>query len=143
MRVMGQTQVLGVVGWPVAQSKSPIMQNAALHALRLPFHYAPFAVPPDKLARAVDGAMALGIRGLNITIPHKERALALCEADPLALEVGAVNTLVFEDDRVRGLNTDVHGFRMLMMEAGVKPGTRALILGGGGAARAVVAALRS
>ena len=143
MKVMGQTQVLGVVGWPVAQSKSPIMQNAALHALRLPFHYTSFAVPPDKLARAVDGAMALGVRGLNITIPHKERALALCEPDPLALEVGAVNTLTFEDDHVRGTNTDVHGFRMLMAETGVKAGVRALVLGGGGAARAVIAALRS
>jgi shikimate dehydrogenase len=143
MKMMGQTQVLGVVGWPVAQSKSPIMQNAALHALRLSFHYAAFAVPPAKLARAVDGALALGIRGLNITIPHKERALALCEADPLALEVGAVNTLIFEDDHIRGINTDVHGFRMLMAEAGVHPGGRALVLGGGGAARAAVAGLRS
>jgi shikimate dehydrogenase len=143
MKVMGQTQLLGVIGWPVAQSKSPARHNAALRALGLPFHYSAFAVPPEKLARAIDGAAALGIRGLNITIPHKERVLAICEPDAVALEVGAVNTLTFENDHIRGTNTDVHGFRMLMAEARVAPGARALVLGGGGAARAVIAALRS
>ena len=144
MRSMGQTQLLGVIGWPVQQSRSPAMQNAALRELGLEeWSYVRFAVPPDRLAGAVEGAVALGVRGLNITIPHKEAALTLCAPDPLAREVGAVNTLVLERDSVSGTNTDVHGFRMLMAENGIQPGGRALVLGAGGAARAVVAALRT
>src|SRR5262245_18592903 len=114
MKVTGTTRVLGVVGWPVGQSESPAMQTAALQALGLDLHYTSFAVPPSRLARAIEGAQALGLRGLNITIPHKEAAVALCSPDPLALEVGAVNTISFDDDRIAGSNTDVHGFRMLM-----------------------------
>jgi shikimate dehydrogenase len=136
-------RVLGVIGWPVGQSKSPAMQNAALRALGLDWSYVKLAVPPERLAAALDGARALGLRGLNVTIPHKEAVLPLCEPDALAREVGAVNTIAFESDRVLGLNTDVHGFRMLMAETGVAPGGRALILGAGGAARAVAMALRS
>jgi shikimate dehydrogenase len=137
--------VLGVIGWPIAHSKSPAMQNAALRALGLDWHYSAFAVRPDRLPGAIAGAAALGVRGLNVTIPHKEAALALCEPDPLAREVGAVNTLVFEDERVLGFNTDVHGFRMLLAEAGVPPHAplRTLMLGAGGAARAVAMGLRT
>lgn len=138
-----QPEVLGVIGWPVSQSKSPVMQNAALRSLGLDWSYVKIAVPPERLADAVDGAHALGLRGLNVTIPHKEAALALCEPDALAREVGAVNTLSFEGEHVLGFNTDVHGFRMLMAETGVQPGGRALILGAGGVARAVAMALRS
>jgi shikimate dehydrogenase len=139
----GHTRLLGVVGWPIAHTRSPAMQNAALRSLGLDLVYLPFAVRPGELAQALAGARALGLRGLNVTIPHKEAALALCEPDAIAREVGAVNTLSFDDDAVRGTNTDVHGFRMLMAEAGCKPGGSAVILGAGGAARAVVAALRT
>jgi shikimate dehydrogenase len=141
--VRTEPQVLGVIGWPIAQSKSPAMQNAALHALGLDWSYVKLAVPPHQLAAALDGARALGFRGLNVTIPHKEAALHFCQPDALAREVGAVNTLSFEGERVLGFNTDVHGFRMLLAESGVAPGGRALILGAGGAARAVAMALRS
>ena len=133
-------RLLGVIGWPIAHSRSPAMQNAALQHLRLDYVYLPFAVKPDSLGAAIAGARALGVRGLNVTIPHKEAALALCEPDELARRVGAVNTLVFDDDAVRGTNTDVHGFRKLMEEVGAHP-RRAVILGAGGAARAVVTAL--
>ncbi len=123
------------------------MQNAALEELGLDFAYLAFAVPPHQLVPALQGAATLGFRGLNVTIPHKEIALGLCTPDALAREVGAVNTLIFDGARVRGINTDVHGFRMMMAEAGVPPSFdrpgRAVILGAGGAARAVAVALRS
>ncbi len=119
------------------------MQNAALQHLGLDYLYLPFAVPPKDLSAAVEGARALGARGLNLTLPHKEAALSLCAPDELAVRVGAVNTLVFDDDRVSGTNTDVHGFRELLRESGVRLDGigNAIVLGMGGAARAVVAAL--
>lgn len=144
-----RTRLLGVIGWPVAQSLSPAMQGAGLRALGLDWAYAAFAVPPADLAEAVRGARALGLVGLNVTIPHKEAVLglSLCRPDALAAQVGAVNTLCFDRDRgapPRGHNTDVQGFRGLCREAGVPaaPGLRALLLGTGGAARAAVVALR-
>jgi shikimate dehydrogenase len=132
-----------VIGWPVGQSRSPTMQNAGLHALGLDWSYVKIPVPPDRLTDAIRGAQLLGVRGLNVTIPHKEAVMSLCEPDALAREVGAVNTLLFDGGRVQGFNTDVHGFRMLLSETGVRPGGRAIILGAGGAARAVAMALRS
>src|SRR5262245_18583646 len=101
-------RLLGVIGWPVAHSRSPAMQNAALQHNSLDYVYQPFAVKPEELRAAVEGARALGVRGLNVTIPHKETVLAFCQPDELASSVGAVNTLIF-DDGIRGTNTDVHG----------------------------------
>jgi shikimate dehydrogenase len=149
--VTASTRVLGVIGWPILHSRSPSMQNAAFEAVGLDFVYCAWAVPPHKLQHALQGAAALGIAGLNVTIPHKEVALGLCTPDALAREVGAVNTLVFDGTNVLGTNTDVHGFRMMMAEAGVQPSPamlegkpgRAVILGAGGAARAVAVALRT
>src|SRR5207244_3546555 len=120
---------LGVIGWPIAHSRSPAMQTAGLRALGLDWDYAPIAVEPERLAELVRRAPADGFRGLNVTIPHKEAALALCAPDPLAAEVGAVNTLVFDGAQARGHNTDVHGFHMLMAEAGAAPDGRAVVLG--------------
>jgi len=133
-------KLLGVIGWPIAHSRSPAMQNAALQHKSLDYVYLKFAVRPEDLRAAVDGARALGVRGLNVTLPHKENVLPLCEPDELAQKVGAVNTLVF-DENVRGTNTDVHGFRMLMEEAGIVKSDRPIILGAGGAMRAVRAVL--
>jgi shikimate dehydrogenase len=138
-----RTALFGVIGWPIAHSLSPAMQNAALAHLGIDAVYLAYAVAPARLVEAIAGASALGVLGLNVTIPHKEGVLRLCRPDRLALEVGAVNTLVFDGSSLLGLNTDVHGFRMLMAEASVPPGGRAVVLGAGGAARAVVAALRS
>lgn len=135
---------LGVIGWPVAHSLSPPMQEAGLRALGLDWRYGAFPVRPAWLAEAVAGAAALGFMGLNVTVPHKEAVLALCEPDDEALALGAVNTLIFSSGsaRPRGHNTDLHGFRMLLDEAGVVArGKRALVLGAGGAARAVVRVL--
>jgi shikimate dehydrogenase len=135
--------MLGVIGWPIAHSFSPAMHNAALAALGLDWAYGAFPVAPAKLAEAVAGAGALGFVGLNVTIPHKEAALALCRPDEEALRAGAVNTLVFDEaERPRGLNTDLHGFRKLLEELSFDPrDARVAVLGAGGAARAVVAVL--
>lgn len=135
-----EVRLLGVIGWPIGHSRSPAMQNAALAALGLPWVYLPFAVEPARLATAIAGAAALGVRGLNVTIPHKAAALSLCEPDALAVEVGAVNTLTFEDGRVLGQNTDVYGLGVLLEKMGSSG--PALVLGAGGSARAAVAALR-
>lgn len=150
--ITANTRFLGVIGWPVAHSHSPVMQNAALAALGLDWVYGAFPVAPEALAQAVAGARALGFVGLNVTVPHKVAALQLCRPDALAERVGAVNTLVFPaapGDETRGLNTDVHGFRRLVAEAGLFAGggtrgqgrLRAALLGAGGAARAVAVAL--
>jgi shikimate dehydrogenase len=135
---------VGVIGSPIAHSLSPPMHNAGFAALGLDWSYGAFEVPPDRLAEAIAGAAALGFRGLNVTIPHKEAALALAVPDEEARRVGALNTLVFEPGGgpPRGLNTDLHGFRALLDELRFDPvGARAAVLGAGGAARAVVAAL--
>lgn len=147
------TKLVGLLGYPVAHSLSPAMHEAAFAALGLDLRYLAFAVEPARLAEAVAGAAALGVVGLNVTVPHKVAALALCDPDGLSRRVGAVNTLVFgggdggsDGARApgppRGLNTDVHGFARLLDEAGVTArGARAVLLGAGGAARAVAVAL--
>lgn len=134
---------LGVLGWPVAHSRSPAIQNAALRALGLSdWHYQRLPVPPelfDETTRALPGA---GFVGANVTIPHKRAALALAdEATKTATEVGAANTLTFETDgRIAAENTDAPGFIAALPCS--PAGMRALVLGAGGSARAVVWALR-
>lgn len=140
-----RTRLCGLIGWPVAHSLSPPMHEAAYAALGLDLRYLAFAVEPARLPEAVAGAAALGALGLNVTVPHKEAVLRLCVPDEQAARVGAVNTLVFaKEGPPRGLNTDVHGVRMLLAEAGIEAaGRQALVLGAGGAARAVLFALTS
>ena len=133
---------LGVIGWPVAHSKSPPMHTAALQALGLDGEYVAQAVAPDELALFIEHAAAHGFAGVNVTIPHKEAALKLCAPDELAARVGAVNTLVFDGAAARGYNTDVHGFLELAKEAGAPlDGGVIVLLGAGGAARAVAHAV--
>jgi shikimate dehydrogenase len=141
--IYGHTQVAGVIGWPIAHSVSPPMHNAAFRALGLNWCYVPYAVPPENLAQAVAGFRGLGLRGLNATVPHKQALLALVdELTPAARAIGAVNTLLMRDGAVTGHNTDAAGFLRALREAGFEPeGCRALVLGAGGAARAVVYAL--
>jgi len=137
------TRILGVLGHPVSHSRSPELHNAALHALGLPYVYLAFDVLPGRVAEALAGLQAVGARGVNVTIPHKEAVLEF--ADMLSPEVvgtGAANTLVFEETHTVAYNTDVAGFR-----AGLEPyterirGSSAVVLGGGGAARAAAWAL--
>jgi len=134
---------LGVAGWPVAHSRSPAIHNAALAAAGLAgWRYLALPLPPERFAETVRALPAAGFRGINVTIPHKEAALALAdELTPTAAAVGAANTLTFLDSGAIGAdNTDVAGFLEALP---VDPaGMTALVLGAGGAARAVVHALR-
>jgi shikimate dehydrogenase len=135
--ISGRTALYGVLGHPVAHSLSPAMHNAAFAALGVDAAYLALDVRPEALAEAVRGAHALGFQGLNVTVPHKEKALGLCaRVDAAARLVGAVNTLKRFPDGWEGHNTDAPAFRDLAAEAGVGKGARALVLGAGGAARA-------
>jgi shikimate dehydrogenase len=134
---------LGVAGWPVSHSRSPAMHNAALAAVGLTgWRYLALPLPADRFAETVRALPAAGFRGLNVTIPHKEAALALAdEATETATAVGAANTLTFlPSGAIHADNTDVSG---LLEALPVDPaGRRALVLGAGCAARAAVYALR-
>ncbi len=135
---------LGVLGWPVAHSRSPAMHNAALAALGMTgWHYQRLPVPPSLFAETVRALPGSGFLGANVTIPHKEAALALAdEASETAREIGAANTLSFlAGGRIAAENTDAPG---LLKALGVPvAGLRAQVLGAGGSARAAVWALRS
>jgi shikimate dehydrogenase len=140
--ITGRTALYGVLGHPVAHSRSPAMQNAAFVHLGLDGVYLALPVPPERLAEAVTGAHALGFQGLNVTVPHKQAALALCATvDPTAVEVGAVNTLRRATRGWEGFNTDAPACLALVEAAGLARGARALLVGAGGAARAAAWAL--
>jgi len=135
--ITGKTPVYAVLGWPVGHSRSPAMQNAAFDAAGVDAVYVALQVAPGDLEAAVRGAFALGLRGLNLTVPHKEAVVPLCaELDLVASRVGAVNTLSRLDGGWAGHNTDAPAVRGLLTEAGVGPGSKGLVLGAGGAARA-------
>ncbi len=135
--ISGRTALYGVLGHPVAHSLSPAMHNAAFAALELDAAYVALDVRPEALAEAVRGTHALGFQGLNVTVPHKEKALGLCaRVAPGAKLVGAVNALKRFPDGWEGHNTDAPAFRDLVAETGFGTGARALVLGAGGAARA-------
>jgi shikimate dehydrogenase len=136
-------RLAAVLGWPVAHSRSPALHNAAYRALDIDAVYVALAVAPGELPAALEGVRALGFLGVNVTVPHKEEARRLCdEVDRLAAEVGAVNTILVRDGRLVGANTDVAGFARALAEAGGASGP-VVILGAGGSARAVAAAVRA
>jgi len=138
IQIRGTTTLVGLLGWPTSHSMSPPMQNAGFAALGLDWAYVPLPTPPDLLADAVRGLRAMGFAGANVTIPHKQGVITLCdELDDIARAAGSVNTLVFEDGRVIGSSTDGDAVTV-QIEA---EGRRSLVLGAGGAARAVVEAL--
>ena len=141
--ISGRTRVVGVIGWPIAHSVSPAMHNAAFRALGLDWCYVPFPVRPERLSQALAGVRGLGLGGINVTVPHKQALLALVdELTPEARAVGAVNTVVVKGETLTGHNTDVGGFLRALGDAGCDAkGLSALVLGAGGAARAVVYAL--
>ncbi|RXT14787.1 shikimate dehydrogenase [Ammoniphilus sp. CFH 90114] len=139
-----QTVMTGLFGNPVSQSMSPDMHNAAFKYLELNYAYAAFAISKENLPEAVRGIRALGFRGINVTIPHKVEVMKyLDEIDDEAREIGAVNTIVNQDGRLIGYNTDGQGFVLsLLEETGVQlKGKRVLMIGAGGAARAVAVSL--
>lgn len=138
--VSGTTKNLGVIGWPIAHSLSPAMQAAAIRAANADYVYIAMPVRPDDLPCAAEGLRRLNFRGFNVTIPHKSAIMALLdEVAEDARRIGAVNTVVNENGRLLGYNTDAAGFLQGLLRQGVSVrGARAVVLGAGGAARAVV-----
>ncbi len=134
--------VYGLIGNPVAHSVSPAMHQAASEALDLDAHYVALETDPERVATAVEGAQALGFAGLNVTIPFKETVLKVTEPTAQAAKIGAVNTIDFSTDPPTGHNTDAAGVRRALERHGVDPGAgTAVVLGAGGAARAITAML--
>ncbi|MDK2896520.1 MAG: shikimate dehydrogenase [Candidatus Atribacteria bacterium] len=137
------TRLLGVIGHPIAHSLSPLFQNAALSAAGLPYVYLAFDVLPEQLVKALGGMQALGIRGFNLTLPHKEAVVPfLDELTQEAKVIGAVNTVVNREGKLIGYNTDPIGFvRSVETEKIDLAGKKVLLLGAGGVSRAIVYAL--
>ncbi len=144
MKITGKTQVLGIIGHPVEHSLSPAMHNTAIEALGIDYVYVPFAVEPVNLSTALKGLRVLGVRGFNVTIPHKSAILPLLDkVSPEAELCGAVNTVCRENDLLIGYNTDGTGLlKSLREDLGFEPvGATVLVLGAGGAARGALASL--
>jgi shikimate dehydrogenase len=146
MAVNNAFGLAGLLGWPVAHSRSPTIHNHWLNEHAIPGRYVLLPVPPEKLAIALPGLAALGFRGCNVTTPHKQAVMPLINhVDPMAQRIGAVNTIVVgTDGSLSGFNNDGNGFVQSLRDA--KPDWRPdagpiVVLGAGGAARAVVAAL--
>ncbi len=134
-----KTQVCAIFGHPVGHSLSPAIHNAAFEACHLPYVYVAHDVEPGHVLRALDGTRVMGYRGLSITIPHKVTALeGMDEVDETARIIGCINTVVNEEGRLHGSNSDGFGALSALREAGADPeGSRTLVLGSGGAARAI------
>lgn len=143
MQINGRTKTFGLIGNPVEHTLSPLIHNTLSALIGKNLVYVPFPVQAEELENAVKGAYALGIEGLNVTVPHKERVLPyLKEVDGLAERIGAVNTLVRCDGGYKGYNTDMPGLYRAMAVDGVRvEGEQVLILGAGGVARAVAVML--
>ncbi len=150
--VDGKTKILGVIGDPIEHTFSPAMHNAGLDALNLNYIYLPFHVKPDRLKECIEGAKAIGIQGLNVTIPHKTNVMKhLDEIDQVASMIGAINTIQFIYDennessnqnntfnvKTRGFNTDGYGCVRAIEEKTSINNKKVTITGAGGAARAV------
>jgi shikimate dehydrogenase len=139
MKIDATTKLVALLGYPVKHSFSPTMHNAAFEQLGLNYRYVAFEVKPEMLKEAVDGIRALGLAGVNVTIPHKENVIKhLDEVDPEASFIGAVNTIVNSDGRLKGYNTDGRGFMRSLEEEDISvQGKKVLVVGSGGAARAI------
>ncbi len=144
MLITGATQLLGVIGYPIKHSLSPVMHNAAIEQLGLDYAYVPLSIDPQQLGTAVTGLRAIGWQGFNVTIPHKQTIMAhLTEISLLAKTIGAVNTVWRTAAGWAGDNTDITGFvTPLRLQKKNWPNSVAIVLGCGGSARAVVAGLQ-
>jgi shikimate dehydrogenase len=141
--VAGRPELFGIIGYPLLTTWSPHLHNTGFQVTGLPHHYAPFAMPPGGLGSGVKALATLGVRGFNVTVPHKETILQYLQSvSPLAQTLGASNTVVRTRRGWHGENTDVHGFAVPLWPQRRKlAGRPALVFGAGGAARAVVYAL--
>jgi shikimate dehydrogenase len=139
----GKARLAGITGWPVGHSRSPRLHGFWLDRYGIDGAYVPLPIEPEHFAEAIRGLVRAGFAGVNCTIPHKVAAFAVCDVvDDTARRAGAVNTLVFTEGRIIGSNTDGWGFLENLRAHGVDPAAGpALILGAGGAARAIAAVL--
>ena len=145
-KLTGHTRIVGVIGDPVEHSRSPQMHNAAFAKAGLDYVYVPFHVRPDDLADAIAGFKAINVVGINVTLPHKQAVIpSLTSISREAELIGAVNTLTFVEGNIYGDNTDAPGVLKALEEDGSMSGSpvgeNVVVLGAGGAARAVVVAL--
>ena len=143
MSLTGNAALAGVMGWPISHSRSPRLHGYWLEQYGIDGAYVPLAVAPDHFGDALKGLQAAGFRGVNVTVPHKEAAFRACDTiDPDAKRIGAINTILFGDDgSVQGSNTDAFGFIENIRQTADWPGGVAVVLGAGGAARAICVAL--
>jgi len=136
--INSKTKIAGIFGYPVGHSLSPAMQNAAITRMGLNFVYLPFTVEPKHLKRAVDSIKVLGIKGVNVTVPHKEKVIQyLDDVSEEAKKIGAVNTIVNSNGVLTGHNTDCCGFTKSLKEHINPCGRSVFMLGCGGAAKAI------
>jgi shikimate dehydrogenase len=143
MAISGKTRVCGVIGDPIEHTLSPVMHNAAFNHLKLDFVFLAFRVKAVELENAMRGMRGLGVRGLNVTMPHKTAvAKYLDEVDPTVKFLGSVNTVLNDGGRLLGFNTDGVGALQALTDNGVDlKGKKLLLLGAGGAAKAIAYAL--
>ncbi|BAY66295.1 shikimate 5-dehydrogenase [Calothrix brevissima NIES-22] len=142
LQITGKTKLLGVIGYPVEHSLSPVMHNAAIAQLGLDYVYLPFPIAPENLKSAIAGFAAVGVVGFSVTIPHKQAIMPLLsQITPIAQAIGAVNTVTRQNNTWVGTNTDIEGFIAPLQTTYRQDWSQkaAVILGNGGAARAVVA----
>jgi shikimate dehydrogenase len=139
MAINGKTRVCAIIGDPVEHSLSPVMHNAAFEELGLNIVYVAFKVTRNGLKEAISGARSLGLRGLNVTMPHKNAVMSyLDETDSTAEAIGAVNTILNNQGKLIGYNTDGKGAMIALKENGIYPEEKKmLLLGAGGAAKAI------
>jgi shikimate dehydrogenase len=139
VNISGETKIVGLFGYPVGHSFSPAMHNAAFAHLGMNYCYVTFSVKPDLLGEAVAAIRALDLKGVNVTIPHKEKVIPFLDAvSEEASFIGAVNTIRNDSGLLTGFNTDGRGFMRSLSEAGINvSGRKILIVGAGGAARAL------
>lgn len=145
MSLSGKARVAGVMGWPVAHSRSPALHGHWLAHYGIDGTYVPMPVRPEHLGAAMRALPVLGFRGANLTIPHKEAALAYVDSmEESARRIGALNTVVVEGDKLHGMNSDGFGFIAHLKQSAPRwrgQGSAAVVLGAGGAARSVLAVL--
>ena len=134
------TELIGLIGHPIKHSYSPFIQNYALELMKLDYIYLPFDVPAENLKSAVNGILALGLKGLNVTLPHKEKIIKyLDELSEEASIIGAVNTVVNDHGKLMGYNTDAFGILETLLPYKDKiSGSKVTVIGAGGSARAVI-----
>jgi len=137
--ISAKTRLCGVIGDPIEHTMSPAIHNAAFIQTGLDYVYIPFHVKEKELGKAIDGMRALNVRGLNVTLPHKVTIIPfLDELDSLAEKIGAVNTVTNDEGILKGSNTDASGFLQALLERGIEPkGKKVIVLGAGGASRAI------